>query len=78
MSYYICPKCGNREEIFKHGGGKRTAEQLNVPFLGEIPLDPKVAIGGDSGRPIVAGEPKSPVTESYLRIAETIKKHLGA
>jgi ATP-binding protein involved in chromosome partitioning len=78
MSYYLCPKCGNREEIFKHGGGKRTAEELHVPFLGEIPLDPKIAIGGDAGRPIVAGEPKSAVTESYLRIAEAIVKTLGA
>ena len=76
MSYYICPKCGNREEIFKHGGGERTATQLRVPFLGEIPLDPKVAIGGDSGTPIVAGEPKSGVTEAYLRIAEAILKTL--
>jgi ATP-binding protein involved in chromosome partitioning len=78
MSYYICPKCGHREEIFKHGGGRRTAEQLKVPFLGEIPLDPKVAICGDAGEPIVAADPKSGVTEAYLRIAEEIAKQLGA
>jgi ATP-binding protein involved in chromosome partitioning len=78
MSYYICPKCGHREEIFKHGGGRRTAEQLKVPFLGEIPLDPRVAIGGDAGEPIVATDPKSGVTEAYLRIAEEIAKQLGA
>jgi ATP-binding protein involved in chromosome partitioning len=78
MSYYICGKCGHREEIFKHGGGRRTAEQLKVPFLGEIPLDPKVAIGGDAGEPIVAAEPGSGVTEAYLRIAEEIAKQLGA
>jgi ATP-binding protein involved in chromosome partitioning len=78
MSYYLCPKCGHREEIFKHGGGRRTAEELHVPFLGEIPLDPKIAVGGDSGLPIVAGEPKSAVTEAYLRIAEAIVKTLGA
>jgi ATP-binding protein involved in chromosome partitioning len=78
MSYYICPQCGHREEIFKHGGGRRTAEQLRVPFLGEIPLDPKVAIGGDAGEPIVAAEPKSGVTASYLRIAEEIARQLGA
>lgn len=74
MSYYLCPQCGHRDEIFKHGGGRRTAEQLHVPFLGEIPLDPRVAIGGDSGRPIVAGEPKSGVTEAYLRIAEQVAR----
>jgi ATP-binding protein involved in chromosome partitioning len=77
MSYYICAKCGHREEIFKHGGGRRTAEELHVPFLGEIPLDPKVALGGDSGRPIVVGEPKSPVSEAYLRIADAISRRLG-
>src|SRR5712692_8867556 len=78
MSYYICPQCGHREEIFKHGGGRRTAEQLKVPFLGEIPLDPKVAIGGDAGEPIVAAEPKSGVTAAYVKIAEEIVRQLGA
>ena len=78
MSYYLCPQCGHRAEIFKHGGGRRTAEKLKVPFLGEIPLDPKVAIGGDAGEPIVAAEPKSAVTEAYLKIAEEIVRQLGA
>ena len=76
MSYYVCPKCGHREEIFKHGGGERTARQLHVPFLGEIPLDPKVALGGDAGRPIVAAEPASPVSAAYLRIAEEVVRQL--
>ena len=71
-----CPHCGETTEIFKHGGGKKTAELLKVPFLGEIPLDPKVTLGGDSGRPIVAGEPESGVTKAYLAIAETIAPNL--
>ncbi len=78
MSYFLCPKCGHREEIFKHGGGERTAKKLNVPFLGAIPLDPAVAIGGDAGVPIVAAEPESSVTHAFLRIAETIQQRLGA
>jgi ATP-binding protein involved in chromosome partitioning len=78
MSFYICPKCGNRDEIFKHGGGERTAKQLNVPFLGAIPIDPKVALGGDSGVPIAVAEPRSPVTEAFLRVAEAVSKTLGA
>ncbi len=78
MSYFVCPGCGRREEIFKHGGGERTALQLQVPFLGEIPLDPRVTAGGDAGRPIVAGEPKSAVTEAYMRIAESVAKSVGA
>ena len=78
MSYYVCAKCGHREEIFKHGGGERTARQLQVPFLGEIPLDPKVTVGGDSGRPIVVGEPKSAVTEAYMRIADAVARAVDA
>ena len=78
MSYFLCRKCGHREEIFKHGGGERTAKKLNVPFLGAIPLDPAVAIGGDAGVPIVAAEPESAVTHAFLRIAETIRERLGA
>jgi len=78
MSYYVCPHCGHREEIFKHGGGRRTADQLKVPFLGEIPLDAKVAAGGDAGEPIVAAEPKSAVTAAYLSIAEEIGRKLGS
>jgi ATP-binding protein involved in chromosome partitioning len=78
MSFYVCPKCGHRDEIFKHGGGERTARKLNVPFLGAIPIDPKVAIGGDAGVPIVAAEPTSAVTEAFLKVAESIHKTLGA
>jgi ATP-binding protein involved in chromosome partitioning len=76
MSFYVCPKCGHREEIFKHGGGERTANRLNVPFLGEIPIDPRVTVGGDSGVPIVVSEPKSAVTEAFLRVAEAVQKAL--
>jgi len=60
MSYFICSHCGQRENIFDSGGGKRTSEELNVPFLGEIPIDTKVRVGGDTGDPIVHGEPESP------------------
>src|SRR5215471_17288792 len=77
MSYFLCPKCGHREEIFKHGGGEKTARLLRVPFLGEIPLDPKVALGGDAGRPIVAGDPEGAVTRAYLTIAEEVARNLA-
>jgi ATP-binding protein involved in chromosome partitioning len=53
MSYLDCPHCGERIDVFSHGGGRRTAEQLGVHFLGELPLDPQVRVGGDSGNPIV-------------------------
>ena len=78
MSYYECPKCGNRDEIFKHGGGRRTAELLKVPFLGEIPIDPRVAVQGDAGTPIVVAEPDSTATKAFLRLAEQVAKAVGA
>jgi ATP-binding protein involved in chromosome partitioning len=52
MSYLQCPHCNDRIDLFGMGGGKSTAEAMNVHFLGELPVDPKVRIGGDSGAPI--------------------------
>lgn len=72
MSYYICSHCGEREEIFANGGGKRTAEELNVPFLGEIPITTKVRVGGDEGVPIVEREPDSAVAGSFVDVAMTL------
>ena len=72
MSYYICRHCGEREEIFGHGGGKKTAGMLGVPFLGEVPIDPKVVIGGDSGEPIVASDPNSPAAQAFFELARQV------
>jgi len=72
MSYYLCPHCGEREEIFGHGGGRKTAEMLGVPFLGEIPLDAKVVVGGDSGQPIVIGNPQSPAAAAFRELARQV------
>ena len=69
MSYFICRHCGEREEIFGHGGGRKTAEMLGVPFLGEVPIDPKVVIGGDSGEPIVVMDPQSAAAQAFTSIA---------
>ena len=78
MSYYICRHCGEREEIFGHGGGKRTAEMLGVPFLGEVPLDPKVVVGGDSGEPIVVLDPTSPAAAAFRELARQIVAQVEA
>ncbi len=69
MSYYICAHCGERDEIFDYGGGRRTAEELGVPFVGEIPITSQVRVGGDKGVPIVELEPESPVTQSFMDAA---------
>jgi ATP-binding protein involved in chromosome partitioning len=72
MSYFLCPHCGERTEIFGHGGGQRSAEELGLEFLGEIPLDAKTREGGDKGVPIVESDPDSPQAEAFMRVAEQV------
>lgn len=69
MSYYICPKCGNRDEIFGYAGAAETAERLGVRFLGEIPLNFAIRTHADDGKPIVVAEPESPYAKAYVDIA---------
>ena len=76
MSYYICRHCGEREEIFGHGGGKKTAEMLGVPFLGEVPLDPHVVVGGDTGEPIVVLYPDSAAAQAFREVAAQIVRQV--
>ncbi len=72
MSYFICSHCNQRTDIFRHGGARAEAERLGVPFLGEIPIDPDVVIGGDEGQPIVWRNPKSKVAEAYREVARNV------
>ncbi|MBV9433278.1 MAG: Mrp/NBP35 family ATP-binding protein [Hyphomicrobiales bacterium] len=76
MSMFICPSCGARHEIFGHGGARREAVRIGVPFLGEIPLELALRETSDSGRPIVVSEPASPITASYREIARRVKEAL--
>ena len=69
MSYFVCPHCGGRSEIFHHGGAKATAAKLGVEFLGEIPLDIEIRTTSDEGRPIVAANPTGAHAKAYLAIA---------
>lgn len=71
MSYFICPH-GERVEIFAHGGGQRAAEQMGVPFLGEIALDTRIRIGGDEGKPVVAADPDGVIARMFLHAAKTL------
>jgi ATP-binding protein involved in chromosome partitioning len=77
MSYFICSHCHERTEIFSHGGGKLAAEKLGVPFLGEIPIDPEVRVGGDSGLPILISHPKSPAAEAFRKIAKAVAAQIS-
>ena len=72
MSYFLCPHCATRVEIFSHGGGKRTAEDFGIPFLGEIALHPEVRAGGDHGSPVAARGPDSPEAKSFYDIAKQV------
>ncbi|HWP81608.1 MAG TPA: iron-sulfur cluster carrier protein ApbC [Bacteroidota bacterium] len=72
MSYYVCSHCGQRDNIFDTGGGRRTAEELGVPFLGEIPINTSIRIGGDKGLPIVIGEPDSAQAKQIRQIARNL------
>ncbi len=77
MSYFICPHCGERSDIFSHAGAKETAESMGEIFLGEIPLNMEIRQNADSGTPIVAGNPDSPHTKSYEEIARKIIERIG-
>jgi ATP-binding protein involved in chromosome partitioning len=78
MSYFLCPHCGERSEIFAHGGARREAETMGVDFLGELPLDIAIRETSDSGHPIVAADPQSAHAKVYRAIAERVWSKLGA
>lgn len=72
MSYFACPHCGEKTEIFSHGGGETASKKWEVPFLGEIPLDLKTRVGGDAGRPVLIDAPDSPQSKIFIEIAEKL------
>jgi ATP-binding protein involved in chromosome partitioning len=72
MSYFCCPNCGHRTDIFSHGGARKTAAELNCDFLGEIPLDSRIRETSDAGEPIVASEPDSEHSKAYRAIADKV------
>ena len=76
MSYFHCPSCGERAEIFGHGGARATAKELNCDFLGEIPLHISLRETSDAGIPIVASSPDSVEAQAFMTIAEEVKQRL--
>lgn len=77
MSYFLGDD-GKRYEIFRHGGGQKLAKETSVPFLGELPIDPRVAECGDSGEPIFRRFPDSPVSRAYVEVAQKVIDSLKA
>ena len=74
MSHYVCPHCGEREEIFGSGGGREASETLGVPLMAQVPLMPAVRAGGDSGTPIVVSDPDSPASIALLEAAHAVAR----
>jgi ATP-binding protein involved in chromosome partitioning len=72
MGSFVCPHCGQATDIFGTGGGARMAARLGVPFLGSVPIDPRVRNGGDSGRPIVADNPDGPAGAILRQVARDV------
>ena len=77
MSYFLCPHCGERTDIFSHGGARKEAEKLGAEFLGELPLDIAIRETSDSGRPIVVSQADSPHAQVYKQIATRIWEKLS-
>jgi ATP-binding protein involved in chromosome partitioning len=78
MSGYVCPSCGEELEIFQKGAGAKMAEEAGVPFLGKIPIDPKVSASSNKGVPFVLSSPDSPVSKAFMEIVEKVEKYLKA
>lgn len=72
MSYFICDQCDKKHFIFRSGGGERMAAHAGVPFLGGVPIDPRVTQGGDEGDPIIMSHPDSPAAKAYTAIAQDV------
>jgi Mrp family chromosome partitioning ATPase len=77
MSGLVCPHCRKVVEIFKTGGGARTAADFSIPFLGSIPLDPRVVVGGDAGQPYLVSQQESPAVKAFGALIDQVEKGLA-
>ncbi len=76
MSGFVCPKCGAVIDIFKRGGGEKIAEEMGVPFLGSIPIDPEICLDSDKGMPFIIEHTDSPASKAFMEIVEKIEDFL--
>jgi Mrp family chromosome partitioning ATPase len=74
MSGFVCPHCGETSNIFKAGGGKKAAERYKVPFLGSIPLDPKIVEDADAGKPFVTQEKDSEAAKAFYKVVKKVEE----
>jgi len=78
MSYLVCPHCQNRVDVFSRGGGRRTADEMDVNFLGEVPLDPEVRVGGDMGESVALRAPDDPHASAFYELARNVLARVEA
>jgi ATP-binding protein involved in chromosome partitioning len=78
MSGFACPHCGTHVDVFGRGGGRRLAEEMQAPYLGEVPLDPEVRLAGDAGTPTTLSSPQSPAGRAFAEVAERVIAAVGA
>ncbi|MEN8141581.1 MAG: Mrp/NBP35 family ATP-binding protein [Thermodesulfobacteriota bacterium] len=78
MSGFVCPHCSETVEIFKSGGGEKTAADFELNFLGKVPVDPKVVIGGDDGAPYLSSDSDSPAIAAFNQVVDNVEKAMGA
>lgn len=76
MSGFVCPHCNQTVDIFKTGGGEQLAREFELPFLGRVPMDPKVVIGGDDGTPYLTSDATSPATEAFAAVVTAVENRL--
>jgi len=77
MSTFACPHCGKPVDIFGHGEGAKTAIEYGVPVLGEIEIDPRIRLGGDTGKPVAAQGETAPAAQSLYKLAKAVTARLG-
>src|SRR5262249_52280349 len=77
MAGFVCSHCDKVTDIFRRGGGAKIAQEMRVPFLGSIPIDPRVAEGGDSGHPTVAAHPDTEVAKVFRKLAGEVAAQLS-
>src|SRR3989337_1354757 len=78
MSFFRCPHCGERSDIFSHGGGEAASKKLDVPFLGEVPIDLKIREGGDAGRPVLIDDSESPQSKVFMNLAGPLVSRISS
>ena len=76
MSGFICPHCNETVDIFSSGGGEKTARDFDLPFLGRVPMDPRVVIAGDTGAPYLSSEEETPATKAFAHVVEAVENRM--